>query len=250
MRFTLVLFIAASVTIGCNGGKTKVNKTEIEGKLDQHESKNWEVTVADDQATLTNPECQDSDVEAMVKALNESGAPIAIIEVTGEITDAGLEALKAANNVRSLSISGAKITSAGLKHLKDYGIVEQIALLNCTELDNAAIESLSAMTSLESISLQRASKVTGGLEHLAGLQKLKSLDLQHTSLSDDGLLGLPDLENLENLYIGHTKVSLKGLERVKSGFPKLENGDVGIQGLGISEDDALNTNENLQFLVD
>jgi internalin A len=99
-----------------------------------------------------------------------------------QISDLGVAKLAKLTKLRRLDISGAKITPAGLKALKNLPL-ERLSLWNCTALDD-----------------------TAGPE-LAAIGKLTTLDLSYTFAGDATLKSLALLPDLKLLYLTDTKVT-------------------------------------------
>jgi internalin A len=116
--------------------------------------------------------------------------------VTGGIrlTDFGVAKLAKLSKLRRLDISGAKITPAGLKVLKNLPI-ERLSLWNCTALDDTAAP------------------------ELAAIAKLTTLDLSYTSAGDRTLKSLEALPNLKLLYLTDTKVTPAAVEAFRKENP-------------------------------
>lgn len=110
--------------------------------------------------------------------------------VTGgiQVTDLGLAKLMKLKKLRRLDVSGAKLTSAGIKVLQSLPQLERLSLWNCTRLDDAAAEILAAIPSLT------------------------NLDLSYTAIGDSGLKSLARLPLLKSLYLTDTKVSPQAAE--------------------------------------
>src|SRR5271168_1662338 len=87
--------------------------------------------------------------------------------VTGGIrlTDFGVAKLAKLTKLRRLDISGAKITPAGLKALKNLPL-ERLSLWNCTALDDTAAPELAAIAKLTTLDLSYTSAGDGTLKSL------------------------------------------------------------------------------------
>jgi internalin A len=116
--------------------------------------------------------------------------------VTGgiQLTDLGVAKLAKLTKLRRLDISGAKITPAGLKALKNLPL-ERLSLWNCTALDDSAAP------------------------ELAAIGKLTTLDLSYTSAGDGMLKSLAALPNLKLLYLTDTKVTPAAVEAFRKEKP-------------------------------
>jgi internalin A len=111
-----------------------------------------------------------------------------------QLTDLGVAKLAKLTKLRRLDISGAKITPAGLKALKDLPL-ERLSLWNCTALDDTAAP------------------------ELAAIGKLTTLDLSYTSAGDGTLKSLALLPNLKLLYMTDTKVTPAAVEAFRKERP-------------------------------
>jgi internalin A len=116
--------------------------------------------------------------------------------VTGgiQLTDLGVAKLAKLTKLRRLDISGARITSAGLKALTSLPL-ERLSVWNCTGLDDSAAP------------------------ELAALPKLSFLDLSYTSAGDATLKSLATLPNLKLLYLTDTKATPAGVEAFRHQKP-------------------------------
>jgi Leucine-rich repeat (LRR) protein len=132
-------------------------------------------------------------------SLGRSGEPVGAgnCRVTGgiQITDLGVAKLAKLTKLRRLDISGAKITPAGLKALKNLPQLERLSLWNCTALNDSAAPGLAA------------------------LAKLSNLDLSYTGVGDATLKNLAALPNLKLLYLTDTKVTSAGVDSFRKQKP-------------------------------
>jgi hypothetical protein len=132
-------------------------------------------------------------------SLGRTGVPVGAgnCRVTGgiQLTDLGVGKLARLTRLRRLDISGAKITAAGLKVLKDLPQLERLSLWNCTALDDSAASEWAAFS------------------------KLANLDLSYTSSGDGTLKSLAALPTLKLLYLTDTKVTPAALEAFRQQKP-------------------------------
>ncbi|HUQ92124.1 MAG TPA: hypothetical protein VM120_10630, partial [Bryobacteraceae bacterium] len=103
------------------------------------------------------------------------------------ITGLGVEKLSKLKNLRWLEISGAQITSAGLKSLQSMPRLERLSLWNCKAIDDAAAPLLAAIPSLSNLDLSNTSVGNQTLQALAALPSLKLLYLTETNVTPEGL---------------------------------------------------------------
>lgn len=117
--------------------------------------------------------------------------------VTGgiQLTDLGVAKMTKLTKLKSLNISGSKVTTAGLKSLEKLPQLEHLNLWNCTKLDD-----------------------TAGAE-LAVFTHLKDLDLSQTPVGDATLKTLAGIPGLKLLYLTDTKVTPEAVETFRKGKP-------------------------------
>jgi Leucine-rich repeat (LRR) protein len=110
------------------------------------------------------------------------------------LTDAGLEPLLGATRIGDLTITGSRITDAGLDH---------VALL----------------TSLWKLRLGRSAITDAGLARLKSLKLLESLSLTETALTDSSVETLAGFQSLKSLNLDRSGISPAGIERLKKALP-------------------------------
>lgn len=118
-------------------------------------------------------------------------------QVTGgiQLSDLGVAKMAKLTHLRSLNISGSKVTSAGLKSLERLPQLERLNVWNCKKLDDSA-----------------------GSE-LATFAHLKELDLSYTGVGDATLKTLAGIPGLKLLYLTDTKVTPEAVEAFRKGKP-------------------------------
>ena len=103
------------------------------------------------------------------------------------ITDLGLAKLAPLKNLRRLDLSGAKLTAAGLKSLRNFPKLERLSLWNCTALDDAAAAVYAALPSLANLDLSDTAAGDKTLEMLAAHPRLKVLYLTDTKVTPEAV---------------------------------------------------------------
>ncbi len=116
----------------------------------------------------------------------------------GEVSDAGIENLKALTELRRVEIFGTRTTDAGLKHLSGLTNLEYLAI--------GSVENKSAITD-------------EGLAHLAGLSKLNNLKIITSQVTDAGLEHIKKLSNLQSLELVKTRITEAGIASLKEALP-------------------------------
>lgn len=116
------------------------------------------------------------------------------------ITDGAFDRLSALTGLKSLSVGGNKITDAGLSGLR--------LLPQLTRLDVSGAQRTDS-------GMWAASVTDQGLDTIAALTKLESLNLQGTKISDAGFPKLAALNGLRELRIGKTQLTVRGLDALR-----------------------------------
>jgi Leucine-rich repeat (LRR) protein len=164
-----------------------------------------------------------------------------------QIGDTGLVHIGKMPNLRKLNISSnpltGKVTDAGLAHLKDLKLLEDI-VLPWGGLTDAGLSNLAALTAMKKMEVG-GEKITGrgiavfaNMKHLenlgivggnitdaampalAGCTSLKELSLNGCSITDKGFTHIAKLKSLEKLTITRTQITGDGLAVLKD-LPKL-----------------------------
>lgn len=132
-------------------------------------------------------------------SLGRTGVAVGVgnCRVTGgiQLTDLGVTKLGRLTKLRRLDISGAKITLAALRALKNLPQLERLSLWNCAALDDSAAPELAAFA------------------------KLAHLDLSYTSVGDGTLKSLAALPSLKVVYLTDTKATAAGVEAFRKQRP-------------------------------
>jgi len=171
----------------------KLRKLGFQGIQRRNGGLCWTATITDLDldtiALLSNLE--ELDLGAGI-SLGRNGKPAGVgnCRLTGgvQITDLGVAKLAKLKKLRRLDLSGAKVTSTGLKALHNFPQLERLSLWNCRGLDDATATVL------------------------AGLPNLTNLDLSDTPLSDAALEKLKALSRLQHLYLTGTKITAAAAE--------------------------------------
>jgi Leucine-rich repeat (LRR) protein len=111
------------------------------------------------------------------------------------ITDLGLTKLTTLEKLKHLDLSGAAITSNGLKTLASLRNLQRLSLWNVKGIDDSAAS------------------------YLAALGNLTSLDLSNTAVGDQTLARLARLPSLRRLYVSETQVTPQGIAQFQKQRP-------------------------------
>jgi len=130
-----------------------------------------------------------------------------------DITDAGLEHLNGLNQLQELDL-GVDASDAGLASLK--GLINLKTLdLSHTKVNGTGLKGLKGLAQLRKLDLSSSAATDAGLESLKGLTQLQTLDLSHANVGDAGLHHMTGLTHLEVLSLRDTQVTDAGLESLK-----------------------------------
>jgi len=141
-------------------------------------------------------------------------------------------------NLEDLSICGSRITNEGLQHLADLSELKILNLLYCKGVTDEGIKALSALTSLEELTLPRANLSEKAVNYLKGLTNLRLLKLSIGENAEDERLDLSTFKALEWLQISGT-LNKEELAHLRN-LTNLKRLIIGL------EDDV--TDEDMEFL--
>jgi internalin A len=109
-----------------------------------------------------------------------------------------------------LSLSGSRVSDAGLVHLSGLTQLKRL-VLDDTRITDAGLAHLEGLYQLETLTLARTAITDAGLAHLKRLTRLKELDLSGTQSTGSGLAHLENLKLLNILLLGSTKLDDAGM---------------------------------------
>jgi hypothetical protein len=124
----------------------------------------------------------------------------------------------AAAELRSLRLSGAKVTDDSLKQLSGMTSLREL-LLDSTQVTSDGLKHLTWMAQLERLDLGDTFIGNPGLKVLRSVASLKSLSLRGTGVDDAGLSDLQGLKGLEFLDLSGSKVTSSGAEALRKQLP-------------------------------
>ena len=106
-----------------------------------------------------------------------------------QVTDAGLEYIKAWPQLQCLTLRNTCVTGSGLQHLQALPQLRHIMLFR-TGVNAASLEYLKEVPTLESLCLNGTAITDAHLQHLKACLQLKTLTLVDTSVTDQGIRDL------------------------------------------------------------
>jgi Leucine-rich repeat (LRR) protein len=130
-----------------------------------------------------------------------------------QLTNEGLAPLITLPNLMLLSISGNRITDAGMTYVGQmHGL--RTLVLNC-DITDAGIEMLAGLPNLEQLDLTQSKITDAGVAKLRNFPKLNTLILNGTQITNQSLTTLVELKALQQLYLGNTAIDDGAVESLK-----------------------------------
>jgi len=146
-----------------------------------------------------------------------------------KVTDLGLVHL-AGLPIESLDVGFSLFTDNGFDHLVNLPQLKKLAV-GGNKVTDVGLNSLRLLPSLTDLDLSGGQRTDSGIwaaaitdravETLDALTRLQSLNARGAKFTDAGFVRLTRLKDLKNLDLGETELSAKGLASIGA-FPKLE----------------------------
>jgi serine/threonine protein kinase/Leucine-rich repeat (LRR) protein len=134
------------------------------------------------------------------------------------VTDQGLTALRGFDRLVDLNLSGTQITDEGVKVLSSFAQLHELDLTR-TRITNHAVSHLAALPNLSVLKLSDNNLTDAALLHLP---HVRSLALDGTGVTDAGLQQLATQTGLGFLSVSRTKVTPFGIAKLQAALPKCE----------------------------
>ncbi len=132
-------------------------------------------------------------------------------DVTPAQCAAACKHLASSTRLRSLWLTGDKVTDACLGFLDRSPPLTVLTLDECEQVTDAGLAHLEGLSKLESLCLRGTQATDAGLRHLAPLGHLRWLDLGGTRVTDAGLKFLRGNTGLKHLDLSRTRITGEGL---------------------------------------
>jgi len=145
----------------------------------------------------------------------------------GRISDAALARVDELNQfpeLRSGGIARCRITDTGLERLTAWKRLEDLHLYNCAKITDAGLAHLKKLPNLRSLTLLQENKgkmpvTDAGLVHVADLQQLRLLRIIRIPVTDAGIAHLHRLKSIEHIHFTQTKVTDEGVNALCEALP-------------------------------
>ncbi len=140
------------------------------------------------------------------------------------ITDTGLERLTTWKRLEGLNLHNcAKITDAGLAHLKELPNLTDLTLLQenagTMPVTDAGLAHVADLQQLQRLWIARIPVTDAGLAHVARLSQLRHLMISGIPITDDGIARLRSLKSLESISLRNTQVTKEGVNALCERLP-------------------------------
>jgi internalin A len=147
---------------------------------------------------------------------------VGLVELNLNLTDVNsLEPLRELTTLRKLGLMGCPLGDAGLAAIENFGELRELELFQ-TGITDAGMVHLRGLTKLTSLGLRANVRVTDhGVASLSKMTFLSKLDLERTKVSDSGLESLSRLTGLREVRVWGTRVSDSGIEKIRDAHPIL-----------------------------
>jgi len=117
------------------------------------------------------------------------------------LNDAGMKSIAKITQLKKMTMSHCKFTEKGLASLSNLVHLKQLGINFTGNLPSEAWRCLSALTDLESLSLNCCGIDDNALQYISGLTNLTSLQVSTNRISSEGLASLSGLTNLKILSL-------------------------------------------------
>jgi len=131
-----------------------------------------------------------------------------------KVTDAGLAHFKDCKGLTSLSLDDTKVTDAGLTHFKDCKGLTWLTLHN-SKVTDAGLAHFKGCHGLLGLRLYKTLVTDAGLAHFKDCKGLTLFSLSNTQVTDAGLVHFKDCKRLTSLGLSDTQVTDVGLAYFK-----------------------------------
>ena len=134
------------------------------------------------------------------------------LELSGtKVTNNGLDALVPHETLETLALANTAVTDVGMQSIGKLKNLKVLDLSGCKISDNA-IPALLELQSLDHLVLNETDITDTGCNEIAKIASLTKIFLNTTSITDAGVAELAKLTKLQRLGVGDTQVSNAGLQ--------------------------------------
>jgi hypothetical protein len=160
----------------------------------------------------------------------------------------GLKFLTKCQSVERIFLDQTQIDARGLEIIAHVPRLKNLRLMGLKTLDRQGVESLSAISTLESLNLDSSRLTSDMLPAIARLKGLRSLDLSRTGVSDERITVLAELPNLNNLNLSGANIDGEGIASLAKA-PALDTLNLRGSQLGPAALDGIGKLERVRYLI-
>ena len=165
------------------------------------------------------------------------------------VTDAGIELLRSARQLRELHIASALITDEAMEIVCNLPALDELSICDAPQITDLALAKLGSVSELYSLNLSGTRLTDKGLSSLSSLTKLEVIVLNDTEVTDVGTRVLESWPLLRTVSLARTRVIGSRL----AGLPNNDHFQLYLDGSPIIDDGIVAMCKNLeepQALVD
>jgi hypothetical protein len=137
-----------------------------------------------------------------------------------KFADDDVACLESLKSLRTLDLSGTRVSDAGLKAIRNLTNLEALWLPKSRYVTDAGLANMASLTELDSLYLDDTGVHGEGLKHLQKMKKLRRLSLANTQVDDDAMPVIASLSSVAHLDLAGTKLTDDGLRNL-SGLSRL-----------------------------
>jgi len=152
-----------------------------------------------------------------IAALTAAGAKVTLISgggtrvdvPDGKLSDDLWKSLEALGDLKVFSVKGTQFNNAAVEHLSKIATIEAIVIYN-PGFDDKGLAMLANLPELKSINIDHGTTINGsGLAAFAG-KKLEKFNIGGSKVDDAGMAGIGKVSQLKDLTIRHVHISSVG----------------------------------------
>ncbi len=155
-------------------------------------------------------------MDEVLASLPELPSLNALLTYGAKVTDAGLAHLRKFPNLTRLSLGfpdydTSTITNDGLRHVSQLKRLERLDLPRCTKITDEGLVHIAKCEQITLLNFHRTGITGTGLSQLASLKKLGSLSLDGCPVTDDGLSHITRFDGFGGLGLSSTRITDEGI---------------------------------------
>lgn len=139
-----------------------------------------------------------------------------------KVSSRGLRALTPQSDLQWLDVAGLDVDDGSLSFLSAASMLNQVSFDHCSGITDRVFDLLRKNLTLDELDLSATSITDQGLEQLAGHRNLRTLWISNTAVSDAAIPTLVSFPSLKMLDCVGTQISVKGLQKLKQKRPEIE----------------------------